>query len=83
MKTSSQKFITNKDKRSYGIEVATFDSGIETDKFVIPVYDVRDGRHERAVVANQIKQNNRSKYTLPSFSLMGKSYQVSHKKGNI
>lgn len=80
MKTSSQKYITKEDKRSYSIEVTKYDDGIKSDRFIIPVYDVRDGEHERAVVANQIKQNNRSKYTQPSSSVMGKSYQTSYKK---
>ena len=80
MKSSTQKIIEQKDRRSYGIQVTKFDSGIESDKFIVPVYDVRDGEQERKIINNQIKQSNRSKFTQPSFSVMGNSYQTSYKK---
>lgn len=80
MKSSIQRVIQKEGKRSYDIEVTKFGSGIEDDKFIIPVIDVRDGKRERAIIANMTKQNNRSKYMQPSFSAMGRSYQVSHKR---
>lgn len=75
MKHTKVTVLPVENKRSYGIKV-------ETDKqdFIIPVIDVRDGEEERKKVNQMIKASNRSKYTQPSFSVCGNSYQVSHKK---
>jgi len=62
-------------KFSYGIKVKT-----EKETFVIPVVDVRDGEKERAISKSIIKAQNQSKFTKPSYSVMGHSYHVSRKK---
>lgn len=62
-------------KLSYDIKVQT-----AKDKFVIPVIDVRDGEVARDRVNQIIKSQHRSKFTNPSYSAGGNSYQVSQKK---
>lgn len=80
MKNSTQKLLVQEDRRSYLIEVTKFNNGIEDDKFKIPVIDVRDGEEARKKVNSMLRDNNSSIFTKPSFSVIGKSYQVSHKK---
>lgn len=80
MKTISKELLTKEGERSYGIQITKFDNDIESERFVVPVFDARDGERVRKIIANQIKQSNQSKYTKPSFSVIGKSYQASHKK---
>lgn len=80
MKTSTQKILKQEDKRSYLIRVTKLDNGVPTDRFMIPVIDVRDGKLEREAALKQLKQTRQSKFLKPSFSLGGNSYQTSHKK---
>ena len=61
-------------KASYGIKVET-----EKETFVIPVVDVRDGDEARNQGERILKAANQSRFMRPSFSEMGRSYQVSRK----
>lgn len=66
-------------KLSYKIK----DYNKKTGEHYISVIDVRDGEAERQVVKNRIKTNmaNRgSVHMKPSYSVMGRSYQNSHRK---
>ena len=75
-KTKVTKLV-KEDKRSYGIKVETSKGA----SFIIPVTDVRDGEAERKLIEASLKASaKQSKYTYPSFSGIGLSYQVSHKK---
>ncbi len=68
-------------KKSYKIQVIKMDGKFESDRFTIPVVDVRDGEAERGYVNTSLKAAARqSNFTRPSFSVIGKSYQASHKK---
>lgn len=83
MKKSIVKMLVSKDdtKRSHQLQVIKMDGNVESDRFNIPVVDVRDGEAERGYVNTSIKAASKpSKYMLPSFSVIGKSYQTSHKK---
>lgn len=60
-----------------GIQVET-----EEDKFVIPVVDVRISPEARKKAESIIKNNRAeqgSKFFRPSFSVLGRSYNVSQK----
>lgn len=57
------------------------DGNIETDRFSVPFVHAGDGESERGYCDTSIKTSrNGSKYMKPSFSVIGKSYQVSQKK---
>jgi hypothetical protein len=87
MKHSIVNHIPSKDetKRSYSIEVIKMDGQFETDRFRIPFVHAGDGAAERGYCNTSIKASRgASKYMKPSFSVIGKSYQVSQKReGNI
>lgn len=83
MKHAIVNKIVSKDetKRSHQIQVIKMDGNIESDRFFIPVVDVRDGIPERGYVNTSLKASSKpSKFMQPSFSVIGKSYQVSQKK---
>ena len=67
-------------KFSYGIKVETTNNRHEQADFVIPVVDVRDGEAARGRINQMVKSQQRSKFTNPSYSEGGNSYQVSQKK---
>lgn len=75
-KTSKQTNLLNGEKL-VGIRVTKFTDGIESDRFDIPVVDVRHGAASRKRVSAIIKQQNiqrGSKYFKPSYSVIGRSY---------
>lgn len=80
MKTSKTTNLLNSNNEIIGIRVQKFNNGVLEDQFDIPVLDVRRSEEERKRVYKMISASNQSKYTKPSFSVMGFSYQVSHKK---
>jgi hypothetical protein len=83
MKYAVRNIIPSKDekKRSHQIKIIKMDGQFETDRFIIPFVHAGDGLAERGYVNTSIKASNKpSKYMQPSFSVIGKSYQVSQKK---
>ena len=82
MKYTIVNKIPSKDetKKSYRLEIIKMDGKIETDRFSIPCVHAGDGPAERGYVNTSIKvSKSASRYTHPSFSVIGKSYQTSHK----
>jgi len=65
---------------SYGIKVQNDGNRRQWHDFVIPVIDVRDGEDARYQATQIQKAANQSRFMKPSFSVIGNSYQVSHKK---
>lgn len=88
MKRTEKKLIVQNDalvssepeQRSHYIEITKFTDNVETDKFYIPVIDVRDGKEQRDIVNRIERATNQSKYMRPTFSVIGRCYQASHKK---
>ena len=62
-----------------GVKVTSKQDG----DFTVPVVDARRSENQRAIASEIKRQNNFSKgsrFMHPSYSVIGKSYQVSHKK---
>lgn len=76
MKRTTVSHLVNQDTKTVvGIKVKTSD-----DEFVIPVVSVLSDRITANNMIKQSKVNRGSKFLHPSYSVMGRSYQVSYKK---